>query len=1149
MQNREVFSEDPTKRDLPNLGVARVSRPETDQEWDTLQFELSHFVCEGEYERGLDRILSTFLSHLGQPKQPAAWVSGFYGSGKSHFLRVLENLWSDTRLPDGNSARGTTHVSDNVKTDLLELANAGKRDGGLWAAAGTLGTGASGSVRLAFLRVLFEAAGLPGQYAPAQFVIWLKQQGIYDEVVTGVESRGKSFARELTNLYVAQALPEALLAARPDFAPDGAAVRGLLKEQFPNRSDIDEGELVAAMRDVLELQSSVAGRTPLTLIVLDELQQFIGEDSQKTLDVDALAQAVSQEFESRVLLVAAGQSAMGATPALQKLKDRFTVYVQLSDTDVETVIRDVVLRKKPDKAADLTAILDSASGEIGRHLGGSKLAATGADGEFLEADYPILPTRRRFWEHVLRALDRGGTQSQLRTQLRMAQEAAKSVGNLPLGHVVGAEFIYDQQSSGMLQSGVLPKDSNEDILKLRKEGPAGELQSRIAAVVFMIDRLREVNAELGVVADATTVSDLLVVDLTAPSAGFRNEVSEALTAMADAGRLAATDGAYSLVNEETQKWLGDFKACRGGIEGDAGRVASAREEAVRAAVIDVLKGLSLAQGKSKTPRRIEINFGTQPPVAQGTTVPVWVRAAWDVTEKKAREEAAGLGNESPVVNVLLPKTDAEVLRAQLVRFLAARETVESKAVPTTEEGIFARKTIESQRDAAEAKVREIIGRALTDAKVFLPAGSDEGGGNLRAAVQSAGEKALVRLFPRFGEADHASWNIVSKRVLDGSGDALGAVGYQGEPEKQPVCAEILAFVKPTGTKGTDVRQKYEGVGFGWPQDALDGALLVLIQAGLLLAEINGAPVTVKQLTLAQVGKVAYRRETIVLTRLQLIEIKGVVTTAGMQVASGGEAAGVASLLQKMLDTAAHAGGSAPLPPNPDTSKVKELQQSTGNEQLLAFWEAREEWAAMYKAWNTAEKASLQRLPRWEKLRRLLKHAAALPLAAEVEQQVEAILEQRDLLKDPDPVLPLLQELESALRAALGERVGSFKTARQTGIDQLNMDESFKALAADRRKQLVEECGLRAADMPDTAADENLLHALDQSSLGYWADKSDGLEARFARAREIAAKEAVQAVKVTPPPRTLKDKDAANEYLAELRTEIMKHIDAGKPVVI
>ena len=1149
MQNREVFYEDPTERDLPNLGVARVSRPESSREWETLRFELSHFVCEGEYERGLDRILSTFLSHLGQPKQPAAWVSGFYGSGKSHFLRVLENLWSDTKLPDGSSARGITQVSDNVRTDLLELANAGKRDGGLWAAAGTLGTGASGSVRLAFLRVLFEAAGLPGQYAPAQFVIWLKQQGIYDEVVAGVESRGKSFGKELTNLYVAQALPEALLAALPDFAPNAAAVRGLLKEQFPNRGDIDEGELVAAMRDVLELRSGVAGRIPLTLIVLDELQQFIGEDSQKTLDVDALAQAVSQEFESRVLLVAAGQSAMGATPALQKLKDRFTVYVQLSDTDVETVIRDVVLRKRPDKAAGLAAVLHAASGEIGRHLGGSKLVAAGADSQFLAADYPILPTRRRFWEHVLRALDRSGTHGQLRTQLRMAQEAAKSVGELPLGHVVGADFIYDQQSSGMLQSGILPKDTNEDILKLRREGSTGELQARIAAVVFMIDRLREIDAELGVVADSTTIGDLLVADLTAPSAGFRNEVKEALTAMAEAGRLAVTDGAYSLVNEETQVWLGAYKERSSAIEGDAGRVAAAREESIRAAVNEALRGLALAQGKSKTPRKVEINFGAQPPAAQGTTVPVWVRAEWDVTENKAREEATALGNESPVVNVLLPKTDADALRAQLVRFLAARETVDSRPVPNTEAGIQARKAIESQRDAAEMKVHEIVGRALAGAKVFLPAGADEGGGNLKSAVQVASEKALVRLFPRFSEADHASWSIVSKRVLDGSGDALGAVGYPGEPEKHPVCAEILAFVKATGTKGTDVRQKYESVGFGWPQDAVDGALLVLTQAGLVLAELNGSPVTVKQLTLAQVGKVAYRRENVVLTATQRIEIRGVVTQAGIQVASGGESAGVGSFLQKMLDTATHAGGPAPLPPNPDTSKIKTLQQLSGNEQLLAFWDVREELAALAKSWGAAEKAQEQRLPRWQKLERLLKHAASLPVAAEVGEQVEAIRTQRSLLQDPDPLVPLVQKLESALRTALEEQVTAFKQERERGIETVTTDEAFQALPEERRAHLVEECGLRAVDMPDTSTDTSLLLALDRTPLDYWTNMIGGLESRFARAREIAGKEVFKAVRVTPPPAMLKDKDAADAYVDELRTQIMQHIDAGKPVVI
>ena len=60
-----------------------------------------------------------------------------------------------------------------------------------------------------------------------------------------------------------------------------------------------------------------------------------------------VAEAVSKELESQVILVAAGQSALTGVPLLQKLMDRFTIRVPLSDTDVETVTRKVLLQKKP----------------------------------------------------------------------------------------------------------------------------------------------------------------------------------------------------------------------------------------------------------------------------------------------------------------------------------------------------------------------------------------------------------------------------------------------------------------------------------------------------------------------------------------------------------------------------------------------------------------------------------------------------------------------------------------------------------------------------------------------------------------------------------------------------------------------------------
>lgn len=276
MKNRDIYQRDPGKITLLNNGVASMSDARNDDERRTLRFELEHFVCEGEYQRGLVRILDAYVSNQGQPEQPAAWVSGFFGSGKSHLAKMLRFLWTDYTFPeDGATARGLARLPNDVLELLKEITTLGKRGQGLYAAAGTLGAGAGDSVRLALLGIVFRSAELPESYPQARFCLWLKKNDIYDPVCATVEAEGREFRRELNDMYVSPLIAKALLAADPNFAGSEKDVRAALRAQFPPRKDITTDEFVTALRDTL----APDGAMPCTVIILDEVQQYIADDT------------------------------------------------------------------------------------------------------------------------------------------------------------------------------------------------------------------------------------------------------------------------------------------------------------------------------------------------------------------------------------------------------------------------------------------------------------------------------------------------------------------------------------------------------------------------------------------------------------------------------------------------------------------------------------------------------------------------------------------------------------------------------------------------------------------------------------------------------------------------------------------------------
>ena len=1150
--NRDLFYRDPTAAKIPNDGVAKVMQPENDQQWAVLRWELSSFVCDGEYERGLETILGTFLANLPQPQQPAVWVSGFYGSGKSHLVRVLEQLWRDLVLPGGDRARDLVTLPADVSAHLTELSNAGKRLGGLWSAAGTLAAGRSDAVRLAFLSVLFESAGLPADFSRARFTMWAAENGHLDAIRTAVEAGGRTYEKEIHDLYVSPLIAEALASCDASLA-SAKEVRDLLKTQFPPTTrDVTEDEMFDAMDDVLRLQSTKPGQMPLVLVVLDEMQQYIGDDGEKALAVQDLVEGCSRRFESQVLFVATGQSALTATPTLQKLTGRFSVPVALSDTDVETVVREVVLRKKPEHIPALKSVLDSVSGEIDKHLGGTQLAPKAADKPDLVPDYPLLPTRRRFWEMTLRAIDKAGKGGQLRTQLRMVHEAAAKVAESPVGHVVGGDFLYDEQSTGMLQSGVLLKEIDELIRTLRLDGPDGVLKSRICSLVFLISQIpaRTIGGETGLRATAPYLADLLVEDLANDGARMRKQVPEMLDLLVGDGRLMRIDDEYRLQTEEGAEWEKDYRSRLAAIRDDATRMNQLRSERLMAAVDRALGGLKLIHGTSKTPRKIDLHWGQdEPPVGEGD-VPVWIRDEWSTTESSVRKAAAEAGDESPVVFVLLPKHEADQIKDALASFAAAEDTLR-RPTPQTDEGKAAERAMKTRRDSDDERLSALFQEVVVRARVFQGSGSEVTTSSLRDAVDTAAGRSLIRLFPRFQAGDNPNWGKVVTRARDGAPDALDAVGHHGDPITNAVCKEVLAAVTPAGTKGADLQKRFAAPPFGWPKDAISGAVLSLLAAGNIRAALDGKDLTgPKELLPTQLGRVNLYKEDEPPSVSQRLAVRGLLTAAGIAYESGQENLQISALIQRLKDLAGHAGGAPPLPEAPDVQHLDALLALGGNQRFRAVADDHDRLSADFQTWHAASQRRAEREAEWAEVKRLNRHAGTLDVASDIEPALLAIEAGRQLLEEPDPVAPLLKTITAALRTAVLQSATDLASAQTAALAELQAWPEWTQLDVADRDAILTEAKLVPVPPPDVSSDENLLVALDRLSLSGWEDRISLVAHQREQARQGAAKKLEpESVSISAPSATIRTGEDLDRYVDQLRARVQPHLADGKTVII
>lgn len=1151
--NREVYARDPKTVALLNNGVSTVAEVGRDAgQIKTLRFELENFVCDGEYAKGLERILNAYMKNLGAAEQQAVWVSGFFGSGKSHLVKMLRYLWEDYAFADGDTARTIVRLPNEISDLFRELTTKSKPLGGLRAAAGTLGAGSMGDVRLAFIQLVLRSAGLPEDVAHARFVLKLRADGHEERVREHLDRKGCDFLEEVTNMTYSIALAEAIIAAEPKYG-SVENVQEALRTGYPEVTSPTIADALSFVKQVFGRKNTKGQyELPATLLVIDEIEQYIGQHIQRAMDLQEIAEHCCKDLGARLLMVGTGQSGLTQrNPSLQRLQARFTVRVQLSDTDVEGVIRKTVLRKKPEQEKAIRKALDSNEGEIARQLQETRFAVTHADDGILVAEYPLLPTRRRFWEKVLRNTDHSGTKAQLRSQLQVVFEATRATADKPVGSVVSADFIYDQVSTDLLNSGELENAYDLIIRKQRDGSEDGELRSSIAALIFLIGKLpRTPGIDDGVRATPETLVDLLVCDLKNDRAKLEPRVTKALKQLVDAGEVMAVDSEYRLQTREGAQWTSEFNRRRNDVLRDESRINSERAELLRQAMRQALKNLRPQQGRSKEPRRFNMELSSTRPAPSRDEITVWMRDGWNDDEKSVLNDARAAGINSPMIFGYIPRLPEihEPLRQAIASAIAARETLEAHGPGQTAEAIEARGAVDTHLKVAEKGIQDLLGKIIGSARVFLGGGQEANGVELVDRVEDATTSAMTRLFPQFDDADHPNWGQVKNHARAGDVGALGQVGWPGEVTKHAVCRQILDFIG-AGKKGKDVRENFGSAPFGWPQDAIDGALYILLVAGNVRASLNHQATDAKALPQNQVGVATFHVDVPPLNVQQRLDLKALFQKLGITTASGKESEAASDFLSKLLALAESAGGPAPRPAAPETQTIRDLQMLSGNQQLLRIHELRAALTDNVVSWKKTADSIAKRLTPWQQLAELHGFAKELPEGTVAAASIEAIVANRGLLAEPDPIPHLAQDLTTALRAVLGKLQDDLLSAFRAGGAKLAAAAAWKRLSDEQRAALTANYQLNAPAKESFASDADILGALRLRNLADRRNLVDAVPQRFAQALEEAMKLLEpKAQRVTLPGATIRNGEELEEWIRSARDLISESLKSG-PVIL
>ncbi|MCL2723928.1 MAG: BREX system P-loop protein BrxC [Polyangiaceae bacterium] len=502
--------------------------------------------------------IDVFDAYRETPNKPhegiAIWVSGFFGSGKSSFAKML-GISVANRTVAGESAaeRFAERAGDKKLQVLLKAINEKIPTHAVVFDVSTDRGIRSGNQTLTEIMygLFLQSLGYAKDLDLSELEIGLEEKGQLQKF-EGEYKRlfGKNWATEKTK--VAFALSEASRVLH-SLDPDTYPMADSWVKAVKNKTDITPGKLAERAGELMKRR-----KPGLSLMfVVDEVGQFVARDVQKMLDLQAIVQQLGVKGRGKHWVVVTSQEKLGELVSglddkrieLARLMDRFPLQVHLEPSDISEVTSRRVLSKNAGAQTVLGRLFDEHRGRLTEHTrftADIKLPELTREA-FIDL-YPLLPYQIDLIIQVVSGLrTQGGASKHVgganRTIIKLAQQLlinpAVNLADGALGDLVRLDHVYD------LVEGNIGSEVRAKIAAISKlvDHP---LSQPVAKVICLLQYVKSVHRSVENIAAA--LHDSVGGDSQLAS------VKEALRALEAAHQVRHGDDGYRIPTPAEDDW-------------------------------------------------------------------------------------------------------------------------------------------------------------------------------------------------------------------------------------------------------------------------------------------------------------------------------------------------------------------------------------------------------------------------------------------------------------------------------------------------------------------------------------------------------------------------------------------------------------------